>query len=308
MRKKYWKNGYGAVILLAIIIGFGFLFVPGFRRPGMYFNVLDQASISGVIALGMLFVLICGDIDLSLNAQYSLYGSLCATFIKTLGIPMPLAVLLTVFIALFIGLLIGWTIDSRGLNPMIATIAAGVVISGFTYILVQGLPVFNIPSNLTQITSLHFGVFSFSDVLFLMIALLTALILYGTYWGKFFYAIGCDIDAARKTGVPVRTSRMLAFALCSMFCAVASVVYMGRIGLASPSSSVISVEDLLTILALAGVSFYGGRGRVVPVFCASITLAMLAAVFLALQVPLYYQTLMKGLILLLAISTKFTKT
>ncbi len=282
-------------------------FVPGFHRAGMYFNILTQASITGILAIGMLFVLICGNIDLSIGAQTALYGVLCVYLMKQ-GVPLPTATLLTILCALVLGGTLGWLIQTRRLNSMVATIAAAVTLQGVTYIVARGLPLFNIPIALERMVSYKIGRLSFCALLFAGIILLAGLILHHTYWGKFFYAVGSDEDTAERAGVPVCRTRVLAFALCSLFCACGAIAFTGRIGLASLDAGGESVLDVMTAAALGGVGFQGGRGKILPVVCATLLLATLSTAFIGLRTPSYYQNLIKGGILFLAISTKITKS
>ncbi|MDO4270738.1 MAG: ABC transporter permease [Eubacteriales bacterium] len=274
----------------------------------MYSGILVQASTTGMLALGMMFVLICGNIDLAVGAQSALYGVLCVFLTKSLYLPPPAAIMLTLLTAATVGAVIGYVIAAKKLNAMIATIAVGVAVSGLASILANGTPVFDIPALLEQIAKLKVFNIPFPAVLFLMMAALTAWILHGTYWGRFFFARGWDVETAAKAGVPVHKTCSLAFALSGMYTAVASILYVGRVGVASLSAGDSWVLDVLTIAALGGVGFSGGRGRVLPVVCSAVFLSLLTAAFLVLRIAPYYQNVIKGAILFFAISTKITKS
>ena len=95
--------------------------------------------------------------------------------------------------------------------------------------------------------------------------------------------------------------------LCSVFCAVAAIAFVGRVGTATLSMGASYVLNVLTIAALAGVGFSGGRGNVLPIVCSAFLLTTLTSAFSALQVAFFYQDLLKGAILFFAISTKSRK-
>lgn len=306
--KRQFPGDYFPIALTALTILIGICFIPGFDQLGMYSSILTQAATTGIPALGMLFVLVCGDVDLSIGAQSAFYGMLCAYLTKMLPLHTSGAILATLVVSVLLGLFNGWLIDKRRLNPMIATIATGVTLSGVTFTLGQGMPIFNVPALLERIAAFRILGLSFSAILFGLMGIVTAVILYYTYWGKFLYAIGWNEPAAHRAGVPVRRARMLAYALCSLFCAIAAIVFIGRIGLATPSAGSSDVLDVLTIAALGGVGFSGGRGKVLPVVCAALLLSALTSAFLALRVAYYYQNIIKGAILFAAISTKFNKS
>lgn len=279
---------------------------PGFNHMGMYFNILTQSSLLGIQSLGMLFVLLLGHVDLSIGAQTALYGIVCTELLR-LDMPTVIAVLLTLGGALLLGCFHGWSIYTYRLNSMISTIGTSIMLTGITYILAKGFPIFKIPSVLERVTAWRLWRLSCSAVIFAIMVVIAMLILSRTYWGKFFYAIGFDEQAAERSGVPVRHTYMLSFALSSIFCAIGAILYVGRIGVAAPNVGEYFLADILTVAALGGVSFSGGRGKALPVACAAIFLTMLTSLFVALQLATYYQNVIKGIILFVAMSTKFKK-
>ncbi len=292
------------VAFIAIAAGIA----PGFNHAGMYFNILTQASLLGIQSLGILFVLIAGYIDFSIGAQTALYGIFCAILMRMPHLHAVIAILGTLLFALLVGALHGWLIYTHRLHSMISTIGVTVMLSGVSYILADGLPIFKIPEALERGAAWHIWRLSCSSLTFALLAVLAAFILAKTYWGKFFYAIGCDETAAARAGVPVRQTCMVAFALSSLFCAIGAIVYVGRIGVASPNGGDYFIVDVLTVIALGGVGFSGGKGKVLPVVCAALFLTMLTSAFVALHLASYYQNVIKGAILFLTLSTKMVKS
>lgn len=198
---KYTQHSprdFVSVALLALTIVASYFFVPGFNQPGMYFSIMTQAAIVGILALGMLFVLVCGDIDLSIGGQSTLYSILCAYFLKNLSMPLLAAIVLTLLAAALIGLLIGWGIDCLTLNPMVATIAAAVTFSGLANIISRGFPIFNLPESLLALSRLTLGMLSVPAALFALLTLLTVFILRYTYWGKFFMPLAAMPQPLKK--------------------------------------------------------------------------------------------------------------
>lgn len=304
-RKRY--HVWMPPLMLAVVIGIAYFTVRGFDRPQMYLTILKNGAYSGILALGILFVLICGDIDLSLGAQMCFYGVLCAVCLKR-GVPILLAILLTLAAALFVGCFLGTAVGRWRVNSMIATIAMSVTLEGLTFILAGGVPVYNLPDTFEALAGHKLLQLPQPTLVWFLLALLTALVLHQTYWGRFFYAVGCNAAAAEKTGVSIARTKTAAFALCSLLCGICSVVYIAQIGLAPLEDSSDINISVLTIAALGGVSFSGGRGRVVPVFCAAVLLSALTSMFIVLRVPPYYQNCIKGAIIFVAVLTKFRKS
>lgn len=304
MRKTYDYITITVTIICIIIV---YCTVPGFDNPSTYYHVLKNAAFNGILAFGMLFVLICGDIDFSVEAQFALYGILFAMFLKV-GVGVILAIAITAVISIVIGNIQGAFIVKFKLSAMICTLSIGMMINGISYVIAKGQPIYNMPSVVDKIGTFKiFNLATPSLVLFLML-IISLMILHRTYWGKFFYAIGSNAVAAEKAGVPVARTKRLAFALCSFCCAISAVVYVCNLGLAPLESSRELNTSVLTIAALGGVSFSGGRGKVLRVFCASLVMSALTSILVALGVPNYYQSCIKGAILFSAILTNFIKT
>ena len=192
------------------------------------------------------------------------------------------------------------------LFTMIATIATSVTLSGLTYILAGGQPIFDLPTLPVRAPVRLLGI-SLPALIWILVAVLAALVLRQTYWGKFFYAVGCNVTAAERAGVPAERTKMVAFSLCSLCCGICAVVYISQLGFSPLEAGQESTNSVLTIAALSGVSFSGGRGRVIPILCATLLMSALTSVFIVLRVPTYYQNCIKGVIIFAALITKIEK-
>ena len=282
--KKY--QAWVPVLMLAALFAAAYLAIPGFQQPRIYLTILKNGAWNGILALGLLMVLICGDIDLSIGAQMSFYGVLCALAMKR-GIPISLSVLLTLIAALGAGCFLGTAVGRFRVNSVIATIAMTITLEGVSQIITRGIPVYNLPDAFVEGAVHKFLGLSQPTLVWFLLTGLTALFLRQTYWGRFFYAVGSNRDAARRAGVPIAgTKTVLA-------------------PLNAGSGAHISV---LTIAALGGVSFSGGKGKVLPVFCGALFLSALTSIFIVLRVPPYYQNCIKGSILFVAALTKMRKS
>lgn len=285
---------------LLLLLTLGYLPIPGFQHLGMYFSILTQSSVVGVMALGMLFVVICGDIDLSIGSQVAWYGMICTHAAQRM--PLLLAVCVTLVVAVVYGLLVGYCTERFHASAVVTTIAGGALLSGITTIIVKGIPVFEIPELLERLVAIKLWNFSFVSLMFLLLACIAVVILHFMYIGKQFYAIGSSKTDAKDAGVNVQGTRMIAFACCSLYCAVGAIMMIGRIGVASIDAGFSTVLKVLAILALAGARLSGGRGSVVRTVCAAFWISAITAMLLALRIPSYYETLLYALILLVAMA------
>ncbi|MEY8389131.1 ABC transporter permease [Oscillospiraceae bacterium 38-13] len=303
--KKY--QAWVPVLMLAALFAAAYLGIPGFQQPRIYLTILKNGAWNGILALGLLMVLICGDIDLSIGAQMSFYGVLCALAMKR-GIPISLSILLTLIAALGTGCFLGTAVGRFRVNSVIATIAMTITLEGVSQIITRGIPVYNLPDAFVEGAVHKFLGLSQPTLVWFLLTGLTALFLRQTYWGRFFYAVGSNRDAARRAGVPIAGTKTVAFALNSLLCAVSGIVYIAQIGLAPLNAGRGAHISVLTIAALGGVSFSGGKGKVLPVFCGALFLSALTSIFIVLRVPPYYQNCIKGSILFVAALTKMRKS
>lgn len=297
---------WAPVLMLAALFAAAYLVIPGFQQPRIYLTILKNGTYNGILALGLLLVLICGDIDLSIGAQMSFYGVLCAIAMKR-GVPIPFSILLTLAVALGIGCFLGTAVGRFRVNSVIATIAMTITLEGLSQIVTKGVPVYNLPDAFVeQSTRKLFGL-SQPTLVWFLLTVLVALFLRQTYWGRFFYAVGNNAAAAQRAGVPIARTEAVAFAGSSLLCALSGIVYISHIGLAPLNAGSGAHISVLTIAALGGVSFSGGKGKVLPVFCGALFLSALTSIFIVLRVPPYYQNCIKGSILFVAALTKMRK-
>lgn len=307
MRKAFFRMEYLPLALLAVVFWISFYIVPGFNQSWLIPVVTQNASYHGIIALGLLPVLISGNIDLSVGAQMSFYGVLCAVCIKNGWSILP-AVCVTLLSALLIGCIQGAAIAGWHLNSILVTISMSMFLIGVSNGLNRGSVILNLPIGLVRLGQFEALGLSLPTLVWIGAALLMALILRQTYWGRFFYAVGFNALAAERAGVPILQTKMVAFGLSSIFCAVSSLVYISQLGFAPLSNGQDATYSVLTIAALSGVSFSGGRGKVSLVMLGALMASALPPLFTLAGVPTYFQNCIKSLILFAAISTNFPKS
>lgn len=292
------------IALVAISLLLQLLINPTINIPGNLLNILKQSSYSGIMAIGMLFVLIGGDINLSIGAQFAFYGVLCSNLMTRQAVPILAALILTMLTAAILGCATGYLIEYFRLNSMISTIALAVTVEGLTFVLAGGIPIFNLPEKFIRYNTIKPYNLSLSVVVLALLGLIAAFILHKTFFGLQLYAVGSDQLAARRMGVSVLWTKMIAYSLCSVATSVSAITYIGWIGTAPLTISFNAELDVLTAAALAGVGFSGGRGNVLPTIISAIFLGVVSALLISLNLAPYYQNIIKGAILFAALLTK----
>lgn len=295
-----------------ILVGTAFcivvLVVPGMHQSWLVPSILRNSAYNGVIALGLMPVLICGEVDLSVGAQMTFYNSLCAALMMKGDVSVPTAILLTLIASIVVGCIQGAVVARWRLSSILVTIATTMVLLGASSALNRGGTILNLPKQLMALGDIKVLGLSMPAMVWFLSAVLMALVLYQTYWGRFFYAVGHNEAASDKAGVPILQTKMVAFALTGLFCALSGVAYISQLGFAPLSNGQETLHSALTVAALGGVSFTGGRGKVLLVLLGGLMLSALTTIFSVIQVPVYWQNCIKGAILFAAIFTNISKS
>lgn len=288
-----------ALVLLVLVIG---VISPEFRTFSNFLSLLRQSSINGFIAFGMTFVILTGGIDLSVGSVLALTTAFCASFISN-GMPVGLAMLLALVIGTAFGVVSGVMITKGRLQPFIATLITMTVYRGLTMIFMDGKPI----SNLGDSFLLKFvgkgNIFGIPVpvILFLIVFAVVAFLLEKTTFGRRIYATGSNWKSAKLAGVNIDRTKIIAYAISGCLAAVSGLILLSRLGSAQPTLGEGYELDAIAAVALGGTSMNGGRGRIWKTFVGVLIIAVLNNGLNILGVSSYYQDVVKGIVILIAV-------
>lgn len=293
---------YGVIFILgALILIFAFL-NPAFATLTNLINISKQVAIMAILSVGMTFVLLTGGIELSMGSVISLVVVCISMFVTVMHIPIPLAILLGIAIATGIGFFNGLIIAKVKVPSLIMTLGMQIFLSGFTYTICGGLPVYGIPSELKWVGQTYvFDTIPVSAVIMIIIVLLGYFVLSKTYLGRYFYAIGSNEETANLSGINSDKIRILAYTFCGLLAGIAGVVMLGRIGSGQPSAGAGYEMDVLTGCVLGGVSLSGGKGNIGKAFAGILVIGVLSNGMSLLGMDAFMQKMVKGMVLILAV-------
>ncbi|MDR0527228.1 MAG: ribose ABC transporter permease [Spirochaetaceae bacterium] len=288
-----------ALVLLALIIGIA---RKEFRTVDNLLTVLRQASINGLIAFGMTCVILTGGIDISVGAMLGLSAMLGAGFLKG-GMPEFAAIPLMLFLGAGFGVVNGALVTLGRLQPFIATLITMSVYRGFCLVYGGGYPVSGLGEHkfLAQVGSGYilkvpvpvwilaavFGVFFF--------------ILHKTVLGRRIYAVGSNAAAARLAGVNIWRAKLFVYGAAGLMSALAGLILLSRLGSAQPTLGAGYEIDAIAATALGGTSMSGGRGKIAGTVTGVLIIAILSNGLNIIGVSSYYQNVIKGFVILLAV-------
>lgn len=292
----------GIYMALVILIIFFTFMNSSFFSASNFINILRQVSSMGIMAVGAMFVMLTGGVDLSVGTQVSIVGISTAYFMVNYGMNPVLAAILGFGIGILIGLANGIIVTKTKIPPMIATLGMMQIIKGLSYTICEGLPIFGFPEGFSFVGQGSIGIIPFPIILFILCTLIGSFILNKTVFGRSLYAIGSNEEASRLSGVQVKKQKLIAYIACSAFTGIAAIITLSRINAGQPISGIGSEMDVLTAIILGGVSFTGGEGKVSGAIAGVLILGVLSNGMVIAGLGEYMQVILKGAVLLLALS------
>ncbi len=268
-----------------------------FRTTNNLMNVLRQASFIAIISMGEFFVILTGNMDMSISSIIGLVSIFFAGFAVTMGLPVWLAITLVMLMAVVVGLVNGLLVVYGKMPSFIGTLVTMNVIKGIYFIYSGGLPISGLPESFNFLGAGYVGVVPFPVILMVIIAILLYIVTQHTSIGRSFFAVGGNIEAAKLSGINVRFVGIFAFVLCAVLTAIGALGLTAR----TLSGNVMIGEgllfDVMTIVVLGGTSLMGGRGRIFGVVIGALFLQVISNMMVLVGVNTYYQWVVKGIIL-----------
>ncbi|HEX3020939.1 MAG TPA: ribose ABC transporter permease [Lachnospiraceae bacterium] len=298
----YYAQDFGALIaLVLLVVGISFV-SPQFRTVDNFLSLLRQSSINGFIAFGMTFVILTDAIDLSVGSVLALSTVLCAGMI-TAGVPVGIAMLLALGIGALLGLVSGLLVTKGRLQPFIATLITMTVYRGLTMIFTNGKPISNLgDSYILKLVGKgsFFGV-PIPVILLIAIFLLFFFLLTKTTFGRRVYATGSNWKSAKLAGVNISRTKIIAYVISGAMAALSGLILLSRLNSAQPTLGTGYELDAIAAVALGGTSMSGGRGKIYGTFIGVLIIAVLNNGLNILGVSSYYQDVIKGIVILVAV-------
>lgn len=289
------------IILVALLI-FSFAASPYFRNPINLTNVLKQSIGLGIAAVGQTFVILAGGIDLSIGSMISLMTTLIAGgYTNNADASMLGLILMTLGIGLACGMLNSFIIIKLNVTPFIATLGTMSMLQGIV-LFYSKISIGGVPKVFRFISEGNLGVIPFSIVLFIVLLAAAYFILNRHKIGRHIYAVGANQYVAQISGIAVDRIKFFAYTICGLFAGIASIYLSARLGAGGPRIGMGYELDSITAVVIGGVSLAGGVGNVIAGFGGVLILSVFNNIMNLLGVNPFYQIVLKGVILILAVS------
>lgn len=307
-RRPAWKRigtlreaGLIAIILsLSVIMSFA---SPHFLTLGNFRAMLMSFSVEGIVVVGMTILLIVGGIDLSVGSVVC-FSMVLSGSLFLIGVDPWTASLVGIAASAAIGCIMGFFVTVVGLNHFITSLAAMVIVRGLCLVITKGTPLslFTLPPAFKAVGQKTF--FGVPYVILIFIAVVAAfdfLLRRATAFRKVFYT-GSNEKAALYSGIKTKEVKFWVTVLCATLSGVAGTIYMSRFGAATPTFGVGMELNIIAAAVIGGASLNGGSGTILGAILGIALLSVVTSSLILLDVSVYWQDMIKGCILLAAVS------
>lgn len=302
------------LFLITLIVVFT-LAEPRFLSWLNAFNVMRQISITGLIALGMTFVILTGGIDLSVGSIVALAGLVAAALAKgsssntlsldtsvAVGYPVWVAAGAAALVGLAAGLIQGAAITTLNVPPFVVTLGGLSVFRGAALLYSGGGPISAFDAPYRYWGQGRVGAVPVPVIVFLGAAVLCHIVLRYTRYGRHVYAVGGNPEAARLSGLDVRAVTWSVYVIVGLFAGVAGFVLSARLNSAEAVAGQGYELTVIAAVVIGGTSLFGGLGGVVGTVVGAALIGVLLNGLVLLNVSPYVQQIIIGLVIVLAVA------
>jgi ribose/xylose/arabinose/galactoside ABC-type transport system permease subunit len=291
------------LVLLGLIILFT-LISPNFMTANNIKLMLRQVSFVAIAAIGLMFVMVSGGIDLSVGSQIIL-TNICLSILISQDFPYQLSPIIAILIILAMGTILGLTngllSNLLKIHPLIITLGTAMIYRGLGYIVAGGRNIGGLPDSFRLYGQGYAGQVPVPVIIMIIVALIGAFVLQRTYFGRYVFAMGGNQEAARLAGLNVNRMKLTVFAICGFTAGISSVLLLSRVFNGQVTTGAGIEFDALTAALLGGVSFMGGEGSVFGLMTGVLIIGVLNNGMQLFGLQDFYQLLVKGAVLLAAV-------
>lgn len=285
------------LVLICLVIG---LLNPIFLSVTNISNILVQATVISIIAVGMSFVIISGGIDLSVGSVVAFSGMVLGHFLAS-GTPVVISVTICLLAGFLCGITNGFLISAFKVPPFISTLGMMGVARGLALMVRGGRSISGFSDTFLNIANGSLLSIPYPIIVMFIIYALAIIVSKYTYWGHYVYAIGGNVRASWLAGIPLKVYITFIYGICGLSCAISSVILTARLNSAQPVAGSFYELDAIAAVIIGGASLSGGRGTIAGTLVGALILAVLKNGFSILNIPSYTQQIAVGFVIVLAV-------
>lgn len=299
-----WEKYSTIAILVLMVLVFGVLRPSTFLGTSNLIKIVEQSSITILLACGEFFAILLAGIDLSVGSVMALSGAVTAQMMTVWGLHPILAILLgAIGLGALVGIVNGGLINITGLPPFIITLGTQSIIRGLVYVITDARAVSGLPATFSKtVGGKIFGVIPVPIIIALCVAGFITWFTMKTKAGKNLYALGGNPQSAWYAGINVKKHTILAFTISGICAGLAGMVNIARLAAAEPNAGTGYETYAIAAVIIGGTSFFGGQGKIPKVVVGGLIIGVINNGLNMVGVSSYYQQIAMGTLIIAAVT------
>lgn len=298
MLKKLLKSRELTSIVFIVVLFLGVGIVnPAFLSSRNIMLCFNGGVVYTIMAMGIAFVIMTGEIDVSVGATMGMAAAVSATMIRD-GAPWALAIGAALLVGVAVGLVNGFGVTVIGIPSIIMTLGVNGIVRGLIYVYTGGKWVENLPYEFKALSQASLGSITYFYLSALAAMVAIHLVLTRSRRGRYLAAVGDNIGGATLLGIPVTGTKIASFVLCGAAAAVGGVLYVSRVGFVTPTAGSGYEMKVIAACVLGGISLSGGVGSVIGASVGAAIMASISRVLVFLGFSSDYDDTITGILLI----------
>lgn len=295
--------------LIGVIIALGIIFTvlnSTFLTGGNLLNIVRQSSVMIIVATGVTFVMISGEMDLSIGG-IACFTGMAVSKLLTSGISLGVSIFIGLLIGAVFGFMNGFLTTKFKLPSMIVTLATMSFANGSASLITGGTAIYGLPKSFQFFGRGYIGFLPVQVVFMAVIVILSTIILTKTLIGRYALAIGGNETVTKLAGIPVIRYKLIYFIFCGMCASFAGMILTSRLASGQPNLASNMMMDTITAVVIGGTAMSGGQGSIVGSLLGALLLTIISNGLTINGVNSFWQMIISAIILILTIIARRKK-
>lgn len=300
IKKSLKSEQMTLVIVLIVMCIVATILSPVFLSFNNLMNVLRTASLTAICAMGMVLVILLGEMDLSVGSIQAIIGITGVMVLNASG-SIILALVVALVAGAAIGAINGGLVTRAGIDSMITTLGTMAILRGVSYVVTNGVSLQTKVSTFSVLGTGYLGPFPILLIIAVVLFIVLNYILTSTVFGRNIFAVGGNASAAQLCGISVNKIKMQAYIISGVLTALSGFILASKLDSAQPNAGTGFEFQVISAVVLGGVSLSGGKGNIAGAIIGVLILSVLSNVLVLLGVSSFYQEIARGVVILLAV-------
>jgi len=290
---------FRSLFILVVLVIIASILSPVFLTTSNILNIMLEVAVTVILAIGQTYIIILGEIDLSVGAILGMSGAISAGILARGNLPE--AILVGIVIGAAAGFLNGILVTKGKMPSFIATLGTMTAFGGLTLVYTGGNPISISSTSFEWIGQGYLFRIPIPVIIMILLCVIFWFLLHRTHYGRYVFATGGNKEASRLSGINVTKIKTIAFMMTGALSGIAGIILTARLSSAEPTSGSGMEMDAIAAVILGGTSLTGGKGGVIGTVIGAVILGVLDNGMNLLNVPAFEQGVVEGVIIILAV-------